>query len=144
MMFVTSVHVGQYAFLWMAVKPASSSKDKMAIFKSAKALACSGLGMMLIAIATLNPSLSAFLSLLLVPLFLQVKPWNVFSFLLLAVVSPLGMSLIAGSLFDSFEQVYQLASESVNAWILYSAVLYPTFACVYLPWIILASILMTL
>ncbi|KAI8916566.1 Gaa1-like protein [Powellomyces hirtus] len=102
-----------------------------------KCIACAELGAALIALSTLNPSLSIALAIPSVPAFLLAKPTgshNSFAIQLIALflASPIGI-LGAISLLTGLGTAQDLVRRSADGWSLYGAWLFPFVLLVYWP-----------
>ncbi|TPX69672.1 hypothetical protein SpCBS45565_g02244 [Spizellomyces sp. 'palustris'] len=110
-----------------------------------KCLGCAELGGALIALSTLNPSLSVFLAIPSVPAFLLARPTEShYRFLLnvaaVTLASPIGLLGIM-SLWEGLDVAQGVAGKVVDGWTLYGAWLLPFICFVYWPMNMVANVI---
>jgi hypothetical protein len=115
-------------------------------FRTGKSLACLGLGMMLIALATINPSLSIIFAIPLVPTFLSLSPKSLISYSMLLLCFPVDAIFIyshssSNALGNELTQFLSPFKSIIQDWILHGNQLFPLICCLYYPWILIGFIL---
>jgi hypothetical protein len=115
-------------------------------FRTGKSLACLGLGMMLISLATINPSLSIVFAITLVPTFLSLSQGSLISYSLLLLSFPVDAiflySHVNANIFgDGLTQFLLPFKNIIQDWILHGNQLVPLICCFYYPWILIGFIL---
>ncbi|KAI9103072.1 Gaa1-like protein [Phlyctochytrium arcticum] len=115
----------------------ASTAERSPAWVVLKSFSCLELGAFLIALATLNPSLSIFLAILSVPSMLLAQPRSshtgfALTWTLLTLASPLGlMGLI--SWWEGLGFAQDLVARAVDGWTVYGAWLLPVLCLVYGP-----------
>lgn len=120
------------------------SKEKHIVdYWTLKSLSCSAIGMMLVAVATVNPSCSVLLALPLVPTLLGAAPQSTLARLWNAVVSPTGLFLLyyAVSQFVLDQDPSGFYRSLMEKWWVHGSIAYPIIFCLYYPGIVLARVL---
>ena len=107
-------------------------------FKTTKSLLCAGVGSVLIGIATINPSLSVFMSCFLVPVLLSLTRKSLFSFLSLILISPTGLFVITSVYMQSTREILNWIVLILHQWELYGSMLAPLVIYLYWPFILLS------
>jgi hypothetical protein len=120
-----------------------SKETRVVDYRTLKSLSCSAIGMMLVAVATVNPSCSVLLALPLVPTLLGASRQSKLTRLWNAIVSPTGLYLVYYAMYHFvFDQdpsgFYRNLMEK---WWVHGSIAYPIIFCLYYPAIVLARVL---
>lgn len=114
-------------------------------FRTGKSIACLGLGMMLIALATINPSLSILFAIPLVLTFLSLSQNSLLSYSLLMLSFPVDAIFIYSHLKshvgESLGEFLNPFKNIIQDWILHGNQIFPLICCLYYPWILIGFIL---
>ena len=115
-------------------------------FRTGKSIACLGIGMMLIALSTINPSLSIVFSIPLVPTFLSLSQHSLISYSLLLLSFPVDAILIYSHLDStvlrpSLVNFLSPFNDIVADWTVHGNQIFPLICCLYYPWILIGFIL---
>ncbi|KAH6600479.1 hypothetical protein BASA61_002271 [Batrachochytrium salamandrivorans] len=116
----------------------ASTNSSLAAWKILKMLCCSALGMILLVLSAVNPSLSILVALPYVPVFLAIRPVSgkilrIVQGIILNILSPPGCLLLACFLVGDSQAVMQAVKEAIRNWHIFGSQLVPFFCLLIWP-----------
>ncbi|KAJ1336536.1 hypothetical protein BSLG_007320 [Batrachochytrium salamandrivorans] len=147
LLFVSATIIGLQVVLVYYVMPffhriaygsGASTNSSLAAWKILKMLCCSALGMILLVLSAVNPSLSILVALPYVPVFLAIRPVSgkilrIVQGIILNILSPPGCLLLACFLVGDSQAVMQAVKEAIRNWHIFGSQLVPFFCLLIWP-----------
>eukprot|EP00842_Homolaphlyctis_polyrhiza_P001941 jgi/Hompol1/2748/HPOL_000637-RA len=147
MFFVATVVIGLQILLSHSILPlihrlaggsGAATKSSEPAWRMLKLLCCGALGMVLITLTAINPSLAILIAIPNVPVFLNLAPGSstahrLFQLALLSILSPPGLLLIAAVISREPQRVMLAAKNAVHHWIVFDSQLVPVVCLLIWP-----------